>query len=101
MPASRHILRGMKPPSKGQVLLSRAMVARGHNVTDAAALVKAGLGVLGRVLAGKRGVGTDLAARIESAYPEVPMRAWAETAADGETMVDVPRGRAPRGEVSP
>jgi len=100
MPASRHILRGMKPPSKGQVLLSRAMAEQGHNVTDAAALVRAGLGVLGRVLTGKRGVGTDLAARIESAYPSVPMRAWAEEAAPGDVVAEVPRGKAPRQDVA-
>lgn len=79
--------------TKGRVLLSRAMAAAGHTVTAAESAVGAGLGVLGKVLRGHRGVGTDLAARIETAYPSVPMRAWTEPAEKGETMVEIPRGR--------
>lgn len=79
--------------TKGRVLLSRAMATAGHTVTAAETAVGAGLGVLGKVLRGERGVGTDLAARIETAYPSVPMRAWTEPAEPGEAMAEIPRGR--------
>ena len=82
--------------TKGRVLLSRAMSAAGHTVTDAASAIGCDLGALGRVLSGKRGAGMDLAVRIEAAYPTVVVRSWTERADKGEKVAEIPRGRKTR-----
>ena len=49
----------MNASKRGQVLLSQAMVARKHTITDASDAIGAGGGTLSRVLDGKRGVGME------------------------------------------
>lgn len=89
------------PVRRGHVLLSRALVERGHNLTDAETATGSGQGTIGRVLSLDRGVGMDLAAKIAKAYPDVPVGSWAEEPEDGEVVVPVPRGKARVAPVAP